>query len=62
LTGEVELLEALKEMLGDSKALEARQKAAKDSYSIMSDGVVNRVWNLVYMFAVDSQQKHGIVD
>ncbi|KAM0886088.1 hypothetical protein ACQ4PT_029917 [Festuca glaucescens] len=62
LTGEVELLESLKEMLGDSKALEARQKAAKDSYSIMSDGVVNCVWNLVYMFAVDSQQKHGIVD
>jgi 3-deoxy-D-manno-octulosonic-acid transferase len=57
LTGEVELLEALKEMLGNPEALEARQKAAKDAFSIMSDGVVNRVWNLVSMFAVDSQQK-----
>ena len=51
-------MEALKEMLGDSKALEARQKAAKDAFSIMSDGVVNRVWNLVSMFTVDSQQKY----
>jgi 3-deoxy-D-manno-octulosonic-acid transferase len=57
LTGEVELSEALKEMLGNPKALEARQKAVKDAFSIMSDGVVNRVWNLVSMFAVDSQQK-----
>ncbi|CAM0883641.1 unnamed protein product [Alopecurus aequalis] len=62
LTGEVELLEALKEMLDDPKALEARQKAAKDAFSIMSDGVVSRVWNLVSTFALDSQQKHVIAD
>lgn len=62
LTGEAELLEVLKELLGDSKALEARQGAAKDAFSVMSHGVVNRVWNLVSTFAIDSQQKRGIVD
>ncbi|XP_048563198.1 probable 3-deoxy-D-manno-octulosonic acid transferase, mitochondrial [Triticum urartu] len=62
LTGEAELLEVLKELLSDSKALEARQGAAKDAFSIMSHGVVNRVWNLVSRFAMDAQQKRGIVD
>ncbi|XP_037414846.1 probable 3-deoxy-D-manno-octulosonic acid transferase, mitochondrial isoform X1 [Triticum dicoccoides] len=62
LTGEAELLEVLKELLGDSKALEARQGAAKDAFSIMAHGVVNRVWNLVSRFAIDAQQKRGIVD
>lgn len=54
--GEVELLEALKELLGDSKALEARQRAAKDAFSVMSDGIVNRIWNLVCIFAIDSNR------
>uniref|UniRef100_A0A0D9YHL2 3-deoxy-D-manno-octulosonic-acid transferase N-terminal domain-containing protein n=1 Tax=Oryza glumipatula TaxID=40148 RepID=A0A0D9YHL2_9ORYZ len=53
--GEYELLEALKQLLGDSRALEACQRAAKDAFSIMSDGVVNRVWNLVHPFTIGSQ-------
>uniref|UniRef100_A0A0E0JR85 3-deoxy-D-manno-octulosonic-acid transferase N-terminal domain-containing protein n=1 Tax=Oryza punctata TaxID=4537 RepID=A0A0E0JR85_ORYPU len=52
--GEYELLEALKQLLGDSRALEACQRAAKDAFSIMSDGVVNRVWNLVRKFTIGS--------
>ncbi|XP_006645044.3 probable 3-deoxy-D-manno-octulosonic acid transferase, mitochondrial isoform X2 [Oryza brachyantha] len=55
VTGEFELLEALKQLLGDSKALEACQRAAKDAFSIMSDGVVTRVWNLVRTFTTGSQ-------
>ncbi|KAM3352685.1 hypothetical protein ACQJBY_024101 [Aegilops geniculata] len=62
LTGEAELLEVLKELLGDSKALEARQGAAKDAFAIMSHGVVNRVWNLVSRFAIDAQKTRGIAD
>ncbi|KAK3162523.1 hypothetical protein QOZ80_1BG0090530 [Eleusine coracana subsp. coracana] len=62
VTGEHELLETLKELLGDSKALAARQRAAKDAYSIMSDGVVNRVWNLVCRFAINLQTDTRIVD
>uniref|UniRef100_A0A0E0CAI8 lipid IVA 3-deoxy-D-manno-octulosonic acid transferase n=1 Tax=Oryza meridionalis TaxID=40149 RepID=A0A0E0CAI8_9ORYZ len=53
--GEYELLEALKQLLGDSRALEACQRAAKDAFSNMSDGVVNRVWNLVRTFTIGSQ-------
>ncbi|BAC03325.1 putative 3-deoxy-d-manno-octulosonic-acid transferase (KDO transferase) [Oryza sativa (japonica cultivar-group)] len=53
--GEYELLEALKQLLGDSRALEACQRAAKDAFSFMSDGVVNRVWNLVHPFTIGSQ-------
>ncbi|KAL6614137.1 hypothetical protein ACP70R_036407 [Stipagrostis hirtigluma subsp. patula] len=41
VAGEFELLEALKELLGDSKDLKACQRAAKDAFSIMSAGVVN---------------------
>ncbi|KAL5228972.1 hypothetical protein ABZP36_017237 [Zizania latifolia] len=55
VTGEFELLEALKQLLGDSKALEASQKAAKHAFSLMSDGIVNRVWNLVRAFTISSQ-------
>lgn len=62
LTGEAELLDVLKELLDDSKALEACQGAAKDAFSIMAHGVVSRVWNLVSTFAIDSQQKRGIVN
>ncbi|GJM92506.1 hypothetical protein PR202_ga08983 [Eleusine coracana subsp. coracana] len=62
VTGEHELLETLKDLLGDSKALAARQRAAKDAYSIMSDGVVNRVWNLVCRFAINLQTDTRIVD
>ncbi|KAJ1286293.1 hypothetical protein BS78_03G342400 [Paspalum vaginatum] len=53
VAGESELLQTLKELLGDVKTLGERQRAAKDSFSIMSDGVVNRVWNLVCRFAID---------
>ncbi|XP_020104138.1 probable 3-deoxy-D-manno-octulosonic acid transferase, mitochondrial isoform X5 [Ananas comosus] len=47
VAGKIELLETLKLLLGDAKALEDRQKAAKQAFSIMSNGVVGRVWNLV---------------
>jgi hypothetical protein len=62
VTGELELVETLKELFGDSGALGARQRAAKDAFSIMSDGVVNRVWNLVCRFAINIQTDSGIVD
>lgn len=55
VAGESELLQTLKELLGDAKTLGTRQKAAKDAFSIMSDGVVNRAWNLVCRFAIDFQ-------
>uniref|UniRef100_A0A0D9V7Z5 Amino acid transporter transmembrane domain-containing protein n=1 Tax=Leersia perrieri TaxID=77586 RepID=A0A0D9V7Z5_9ORYZ len=55
ITGEFELLEALKQLLGDSKSLEECQRAAKDAFSVMSDGVVNRVWNLIRTFIIGSQ-------
>lgn len=55
VSGEFELLQTLKELLGDASTLGARQRAAKNAFSIMSDGVVNRVWNLVSRFAIDFQ-------
>ena len=55
VAGEFELLQTLKELLGDAKTLVARQRAAKDAFSVMSLGVVNRVWNLVCRFAIDFQ-------
>jgi 3-deoxy-D-manno-octulosonic-acid transferase len=53
VAGEFELLQTLKELLGDAETLGACQRAAKDAFSIMSHGVVNRVWNLVCRFAID---------
>lgn len=55
VSGEFELLQTLKELLGDASTLGARQRAAKDAFSIMSDGVVNRVWDLVCRLGIDSQ-------
>lgn len=55
VSGEFELLQTLKELLGDACTLRARQRAAKNAFSIMSEGVVNRVWNLVCRFAIDFQ-------
>ncbi|XP_062207504.1 probable 3-deoxy-D-manno-octulosonic acid transferase, mitochondrial [Phragmites australis] len=55
VTGEFELRQTLTKLLCDSKDLGARQRAAKDAFSIMSDGVVNRVWNLVCRFTIDFQ-------
>jgi hypothetical protein len=53
VSGNFDLLETLKELLGKSKALAARHGAARDTFSSMSDGVVNRVWNLVCRFTID---------
>jgi len=53
VAGEFKLLQTLKELLGDAETLGACQRAAKDAFSIMSHGVVNRVWNLVCRFAID---------
>ncbi|KAL6840291.1 hypothetical protein ACP4OV_030101 [Aristida adscensionis] len=53
VAGEIELLDTLKELLGNSKDLGACQIAAKDAFSIMSAGVVNRIWNLVCRFTID---------
>ena len=55
VAGEFKLLQTLKELLGDAETLGACQRAAKDAFSIMSHGVVNRVWNLVCRFAIDFQ-------
>ncbi|XP_072992718.1 probable 3-deoxy-D-manno-octulosonic acid transferase, mitochondrial [Typha latifolia] len=57
VSGEIELVEALKLLLSDAKALEARQKAAKQAFSSMSNGVVGRVWSLVKTFVL--QQSGG---
>jgi 3-deoxy-D-manno-octulosonic-acid transferase len=53
VSGKLDLLEMLKELLGESKALAARHGAARDAFSIMSDGVVNRVWNLICRSAIN---------
>nr|XP_010909882.1 probable 3-deoxy-D-manno-octulosonic acid transferase, mitochondrial isoform X1 [Elaeis guineensis] len=45
--GNIELFEALEQLLGDVKALGARQEAARRAFSAVSNGVVNRVWNLI---------------
>jgi hypothetical protein len=65
VAGEFELLQTLKELFGDAETLGARQRAAKDAFSIMSHGVVNRVWDVVCRFAIDFETdkwKCGTVD
>ncbi|CAA6655063.1 unnamed protein product [Spirodela intermedia] len=47
VSGREELEEALKQLLGDAGALEARRRAAKQAFSAVSGGVVGRVWELI---------------
>ncbi|XP_078427958.1 KDO transferase A isoform X3 [Wolffia australiana] len=47
VNGREELLEALKQLLGDDLALEARRAAAKKAFSAVSGDVVSRVWELI---------------
>ncbi|KAJ1689910.1 hypothetical protein LUZ63_014065 [Rhynchospora breviuscula] len=49
---ERELVEALKMLLGDEKIREMHRKAAKDSFEILSKGVVRSVWDLVSIFVL----------
>lgn len=51
--GNIELLEALEQLLRDVKALKARQEAARRAFSALSHGVVHRVWNLVRNFVLE---------
>jgi hypothetical protein len=45
---EKKLLNALKMLLGDENMIrEVHQKAANESFELMSKGVVNFVWNLI---------------
>ncbi|KAL5545957.1 hypothetical protein UlMin_005644 [Ulmus minor] len=45
--GQLELEEALQNLLRDDKVLEAHRAAAKQAYHALSSGIVARVWNLL---------------
>ncbi|XP_078153390.1 KDO transferase A isoform X1 [Carex rostrata] len=49
-----ELVEGLKMLLGDENVRKKHQKAAKESFEIMSKGVVHSVWYLVSNFVLQS--------
>lgn len=49
-----ELVEYLKMLLGDENVRKMHQKAAKESFEIMSKGVVHSVWYLVSNFVLQS--------
>lgn len=52
MRGENDLVEALKMLLGNENIRAAHQEAAKESFEIMSKGVVRSVWNLVSNFVL----------
>ncbi|MQM16217.1 hypothetical protein Taro_049176, partial [Colocasia esculenta] len=47
VSGKHELLEALDLLLGDARTLEVRRRAAKEAFSVVSSGVVEKVWELI---------------
>lgn len=51
-----ELVEDLKMILGDENIRKTHQKAAKESFEIMSKGVVHSVWHLVSNFVLQSMK------
>jgi hypothetical protein len=57
--GEKELVDALKMLLGDENIRGVHQRAAKESFELMSKGVVHSVWNLVSQFVLQSV-KHSL--
>ncbi|KAK9168447.1 hypothetical protein Syun_000587 [Stephania yunnanensis] len=52
VSGSTELAEALDALFSDTDALEARRAAAKQAAHILSNGIVERVWNLLDLHVV----------
>ncbi|KAK9158770.1 hypothetical protein Scep_005344 [Stephania cephalantha] len=52
VSGSTELAEALDALFSDTDALEARRAAAKQAAHVLSNGIVERVWNLIDLHVV----------
>uniref|UniRef100_A0A1D1ZIX7 lipid IVA 3-deoxy-D-manno-octulosonic acid transferase n=1 Tax=Anthurium amnicola TaxID=1678845 RepID=A0A1D1ZIX7_9ARAE len=60
VAGKQELSEALDNLLGDTRTLEARRTAAKEAFSALSTGIVRNVWELITVNVLkESSQKPG---
>jgi len=51
----MELVETLHRLFSKAKELEARQNAAKQAFSTISYGVVQRVWNHIDVHILSKQ-------
>ncbi|KAJ4980215.1 hypothetical protein NE237_010995 [Protea cynaroides] len=47
VSGKLELVNALKELLGNAEVLEARRMAAKQAFFALSSGIITNIWNLI---------------
>lgn len=58
VSGKLELLEILKDLLSNVEALDARRNAAKEAFLALSSGVADRVWELVDIHILKRKVKH----
>uniref|UniRef100_A0A2P2JR42 Uncharacterized protein n=1 Tax=Rhizophora mucronata TaxID=61149 RepID=A0A2P2JR42_RHIMU len=58
VSGKVDLGEAVMELFGDAKLLEARQMAATQAFHGLSSGIITNVWNLLNFHAF----KHDLLE
>jgi len=52
VSGELELIETLRDLLSNQINLEARQSAAKEAFLELSSGTVAHVWEQLNLFVI----------